>query len=346
MLSTYAIYEQLKDSIGEKAAQALTHLLSQIYEDLQQTVTRADFTELKSTVHELAQAQGRTEIKLGELTGQVAELAQAQGRTEIKVGELTGQVAELAQAQGRTEIKVGELTEAQNRTEIKVGELTEAQNRTEIKVGELTEAQNRTEIKVGELTGQVSELTGQVGELAQAQSKTEVTVAELVETQKKTEEILQQHTNILQHHGDLLADLNGRTFESRVCEHAASHFGAFMRKIRRVDINDLYDMTESVLSLEEQDDLARVDMVVCGRALDTGDEIYAAVEISVTIDDYDLDRAERRAALLRKAGIKTVAVVLGSCSHPATIARAGQLGVAMLIDRVQHHWQAALSIAQ
>ena len=297
MLSTYAIYEQLKDSIGEKAAQALTHLLSQIYEDLQQTVTRADFTELKSTVHELAQAQGRTEIKLGELTGQVAELAQAQGRTEIKVGELT-------------------------------------------------EAQNRTEIKVGELTGQVSELTGQVGELAQAQSKTEVTVAELVETQKRTEEILQLHSSMLQRHGDLLADLNGRTFESRVCEHAASHFGAFMRKIRRVDINDLYDMTESVLSLEEQDDLARVDMVVCGRALDTGDEIYAAVEISVTIDDYDLDRAERRAALLRKAGIKTVAVVLGSCSHPATIARAGQLGVAMLIDRVQHHWQAALSIAQ
>jgi len=290
MLSTHAIYEELKDAMGEKSAHVLAEVLSRVYDDLQQTVTRADFVDLKSSLDKLAQAQERTEVFVGKLAGRIDDLAQAQERTEMKVGEL-------AQAQERTEMKVGELAQAQERTEIKVGELA-----------------------------------GQVGELIRAQTR--------------TEETLQQHGIILQRHGDQLGKLDGLTFEARVCREAASYFGAFMRKIRRVDINDLYDMTESVLTREEQADLARLDMVVRGRALDTNDEVYAAVEISVTIDDHDLDRAEWRAALMRKAGIKTVAVVVGSFAHPGMIERAGQNGIAMLIDRVQHHWQAALAMAQ
>ena len=74
-------------------------------------VTRQDFDELKGVVKELAEAQKRTEVKVG-------ELAEAQKRTEVKVEELAG-------AQKRTEVRVGRLETA-------VEKLAVAQKKTEI----------------------------------------------------------------------------------------------------------------------------------------------------------------------------------------------------------------------
>ena len=57
------------------------NVLSSMYDELRNSVTKDEFSELKKTVHELAQAQKRTEIR-------VEELAEAQKRTEIRVEEL------------------------------------------------------------------------------------------------------------------------------------------------------------------------------------------------------------------------------------------------------------------
>jgi len=65
--------------------------------------TREDFSELKSIVKELAQAQGRTEKRLEGLAQSQQELAQAQGRTEKRLEGLAQSQQELAQAQKRTE---------------------------------------------------------------------------------------------------------------------------------------------------------------------------------------------------------------------------------------------------
>ena len=72
----------------------------------QLAVRRQDFDELRAVVHELAQAQKRTEERLDRLEAVVEELAQAQKRTEERV-------TELAQAQKRTEERVTELAQAQ-----------------------------------------------------------------------------------------------------------------------------------------------------------------------------------------------------------------------------------------
>jgi len=92
----------------------------------------------------LAEAQKRTEVRMG-------ELAEAQKRTEVRMGEL-------AEAQKRTEMRMEELAEAQKRTELRVEELSksqndlaEAQKRTEVRMGELAEAQKRTEEEVTKL---------------------------------------------------------------------------------------------------------------------------------------------------------------------------------------------------
>jgi len=160
MINTLRLYEELTDTFGEGPARTLTRVIGSIYDDLQNTVTKEDFRELKQVVAELAQAQKRTEER-------VEELAQAQKRTEQRVEEL-------AQAQKRTEERVEELAQAQKRTEQRVEELAQAQKRTEERVEELAQAQKRTEQRLEEL--------------AQAQQRTEQRLEELAQAQKRTED--------------------------------------------------------------------------------------------------------------------------------------------------------------
>ncbi|MDH7485803.1 MAG: hypothetical protein QHJ81_05940 [Anaerolineae bacterium] len=105
-------------------------------------VTREDFDRLAKALSTLAQAQERTEARMG-------ELARAQARTEARVSEL-------AEAQARTEARVSELAEAQARTEERVGRLEQAMER-------LAEAQARTEDALQELSRQVGALSENVG---------------------------------------------------------------------------------------------------------------------------------------------------------------------------------------
>jgi len=106
MLDTRAVYEDLQDVLSEAAARKLATLIGRVYADLYDTVTKAEFRELRGTVAELAEAQKRTEIKVG-------ELAEAQKRTEARVGELAASQRDLAEAQKRTEARVEELASSQ-----------------------------------------------------------------------------------------------------------------------------------------------------------------------------------------------------------------------------------------
>ena len=125
------IYSDLVDEFPREMREPMFRLIDRLVEDLSDSPTRADFHRLESLVEmqgenilALAQAQARTEQKLGSLTQRVEELAQAQARTEQKLGSLAQRVEELAQAQARTEQKLGSLAQ-------QVGELAQAQVRTE-----------------------------------------------------------------------------------------------------------------------------------------------------------------------------------------------------------------------
>lgn len=87
-MNTFKLYEQLKSAFPQESAEALAHVLSEIVEEVQNTVTKQDFTELKAVVHDLGEAQKRTELRLDSLTQRVGELAQAQKRTEERLDQL------------------------------------------------------------------------------------------------------------------------------------------------------------------------------------------------------------------------------------------------------------------
>ena len=127
--------------------------LSYTVENLSKTVDRLSETvnSLMVSVHELTEAQKRTDTK-------IAELIEAQKRTDTKI-------AELIEAQKRTDVKIAELVEAQKRTDAEVKELRQS-------IRELTEAQKRTD-------AEVKELRQSIRELIEAQKRTDRQIAEL-----------------------------------------------------------------------------------------------------------------------------------------------------------------------
>ncbi len=118
---------------------------------------------LEEALTRLAQAQARTEERVGRLedamvrlTERVDRLAEAQARTEARLEAL-------AQAQARTEERVGRLEDAMVRLTERVDRLAEAQARTEAGLETLARAQARTESAVLTLAQQVSRLSDTIG---------------------------------------------------------------------------------------------------------------------------------------------------------------------------------------
>ena len=291
-MNTYRIYEDLRSSLGEEAARSLAHTLGPMFEELGKTVTKAEFQELNATLGRLAEAQERTEGKVAQLAEGQADLTVAQARTGA-------QVAELTQAQARTETQVAELTLAQTRTEAQVAELTQAQTRTEAQVAELAQAQARTEAQVVKLT--------------QAQTRTEVQLAALTQvTQSLVVEGGRQATR--------LDAVLGRTFEMQFRDRLTSYLGRLMRRGKLLRNDEVLEAIEQAVDAGEADEVLRADAIATG-VID-GVASHVVVEVSITCDTDDIDRAARRAGILQQAGLVAVPLVACEACSQASLAYA------------------------
>lgn len=277
MLDTLKIVELLTPDFGQETAKKLASILAALFAEVQNTVTKSDFAQLRAVVGELAEAQKRTEQR-------VNELAEAQKRAEERLSRLEVAVAELAEAQKRTEERLDRL---------------------------------------------------------------ENTVAQLIEAQRDLTRSLNELIRVVQGHADRLAMLDGRTLEMQFRDKASAYLGTVLRRTRVIPAGDLGDDLEAVLSPEEWADLLRADVILRGCALLGSErpEVYAVVEVSATLDEGDVARAARRAALLRKKGWKVLAVAAGTQTTPELVSSARQLGVALLQDGQQFNWSEALAAA-
>ena len=129
--------------------------------------------------------------------------------------------------------------------------------------------------------------------------------------------------------------LDGFCYEIEVEKHLYAFLGRVVRRCRVLTIDDRIDLIEQslehgLLTEDEADDLRRTDILARGK-LD-GELVYLAVEVSRTADSYDLERAARRAALLSKAGRKSIPLVACLESGKAAKAQAATLGVRLLVD--------------
>jgi hypothetical protein len=157
LIDREVLLAEMQRVFDARTAGVMLHVLDRVAAQVRQAgVTREDFRELKQIVAELAEAQRRTEERVGSLELAVERLAEAQRRTEERVGSLELAVERLAEAQRRTEERVGSL-------ELAVERLAEAQRRTTEEIKELVAAQVRTEAGIDRLRRQVGGLSETVG---------------------------------------------------------------------------------------------------------------------------------------------------------------------------------------
>lgn len=280
-MDTQQIFDELKEPLGDVAARALSRTFATVFEELRDAVTRQDFRILRESIDD----------NISRLDQGLATLAEAQGRTEIRVEQLT-----------------------------------EAQARTEVRLEQLTEAQARTESRLETLAGDVSQLTA-------AQRVTEQMLSRLVESEGQMQQALTRLT--------IRTDsVVGRTLELQFRDRIALYLGLFMRRCRLVDTAALIEALEPHLDRRELADVIRADAIASGQI--DGQPSHVVVEVSAAADVDDIDRARRRAGLLRRAGLAAVPIVACELISPESRAYAKQFDVLLWIDgRIMESGEAA-----
>jgi hypothetical protein len=218
-------------------------------------------------------------------------------------------VHDLIEAQRRAEERL-------SRVEEQLAALTEAQRRTEEQLAALTEAQRRTEERLDKLASIVGILAEQVRELVIAQRRTD----------------------------DTLGYLKGRALETEYRNKASAYLGRWLRRVRVVEPDTLRDTLEAHLSLDEVTDALLVDLILSGRvrAQPEAPEVYLAVEVSAVVDEHDVERARRRAGLLRQAGYRAIPVVAGESTTLGAEDMARRNRVVVLQDGRIFLWDEAI----
>ena len=249
----------------------------------------------------------------------VSELIEAQKRTEHWM-------AELAVAQARTDQRLGRLEAA-------LAELAAAQERTEQRLEELVAAQARSEQRQDRLEAALAEL-------AAAEARSEQAIQELAQAQRGMIARMDRMT-------DKLAEVDGRTLEMLFRDRAQAYLAPVLRRLRVLSVQDIEDEIEGHLSRQEFLDITRLDLIATGKLRDDPDAgpVHIAVEVSAVIDRADVERALRRAGLLRKASLRTVPLVAGESMTQGAQDLAATSPVAVLLDGRISNWEPALQSA-
>ena len=158
------------------------------------------------------------------------ELGDAVTKTEFR--ELNATVGRLAAAQERTEEKMAQLAGEQ-------ASLAAAQGRTEVQLAELTKAQVRTDSHVAEVTKVQIRMEGQLVALTDAQTRMQGQLVELAQAQTRTEGQVAELTQVLQslattteRQGVRLDGVIGRTFETQFRDRLTSYLGRLVDRLR------------------------------------------------------------------------------------------------------------------
>jgi len=138
----------------------------------------------------------------------------------------------------------------------------------------------------------------------------------------------------IQRNTDDIAELKGKSLEREYRDKARSIFGRYLRSVAVIDWIDLEDPLEAVapLSDAERTELSVVDLLVRGRRRTDGQDIVLVIEVSWTITRYDVERAVRRAEILRQRGFTATPTVAGSEISQEVQLAAQQAGCAVVLD--------------
>jgi chromosome segregation ATPase len=285
-------------SIYEQFRAALGEEKAKVFaQTLGMMIEEAKNAATKDDIRLVRESLDASTARLDRLEQTVEKLAEAQVRTEARLERLEQTVEKLAEAQVRTEARL-------DRLEQTVEKLAEAQVRTEARL-------ERLEQTVEKLAERMDQLTARVDSLAQRMDQLTAVVEKLVIRSDR-------------HEGTLL--------ELRFRDRLPSYLGRYLRRAKVLQPADLLDEVEASLESAEVDDFLRADVLAQGTV--NGEPTYVIGEVSYTADASDVERAARRATLLRKASLPAVGLVACEAVHPETVAYAREQGVRVWADGV------------
>ena len=215
----------------------------------------------------------------------------------------------------------------------------------------LAEFAANTDKRFASIEGDVAELKSDVAELKSDVAVLKGDVREIREDIVGIKDELRRHSgdigaikDELRSHSGELGNLRGAAYERKIGNNIHSIVGQHLN-LRRVNVLkgfnapgvmpyfDLLDDAEDrgVIDQQQRLDAGNIDMVVRGIKRPEQSTIYVALEISVTVADNDIERAEDRADTLRRAtGEPTLPVVIGANIDEARQQFAGQRGVTLI----------------
>jgi hypothetical protein len=197
-------------------------------------------------------------------------------------------------------------------------------------VRELAEGQQRLTETVAQLTVRLDQLTALVDQLTE-------TVAQLADEQRRLADEQQRL-------GVQMGEVRGWFLEDRYRTRAPAYFGRVLRQVRSVDVGRLAHALRERLAEDELEEVLLADLILTGRLPTPSalQPIWIVVQVSTTVDRRDVERAQRRAALLRQALYPAVAVAGGTEVTAGARQAASDSGVALLLDGRIDGWQEAV----
>ena len=230
--------------------------------------------------------------------------------------DLTATVARLAERVDQLAVRQDQLTERMDQLTARVEQLTERMDQLTARMDQLTERMDQLTARVDQLTERMEQLTATVARLAEGQQRLEVQMGEV----------------------------RGWTLEQRYRTHAPAYFGRFLQQVQAVNLGRLADALRERLEEREMAEVLLSDLILTGR-LHTparSSAIWVVLEVSTVVDREDVERAQRRAMLLRQARYPAVAVAAGTEATASARRAASEGEVALLLDGRVDGWQEAL----
>ena len=290
-----------------------------------------EFLQLPAGLRRIEQAVDRL-IEAMERDRQAAREREARIDAQIeRLGQRIDDVARsIDRLADRVEAQIEALTQRMERVEAQIEALTVRMDRVEAQIEALTQRMERVEAQIEALTKRMEQVEDRLGSV-------EERVGSLEERVGSVEDELVRVRNRLD-------DLTGKALEQYYRERAPAIFGRRLRRVRAMAIGQLAELITERLPGPEGDDLFEADLVVSGR-LSTAEqpEVWVIIEVSATVDRFDVERAVRRATALRQLHPLVLPGVAGVRLTEGGRELASEAGVIVITDGKATGWEAALA---
>lgn len=172
---------------------------------------------------------------------------------------------------------------------------------------------DRLEEAVIQLTEQVQELTKQVQALIEGQKQLQLQMQALTEQVMNLTARVNEMAGVQKGMLNDLGYLKGRDREHFYRENASAIFGRYLQRVRVMNKGKLLERMNAAKALtdDEWHEIVDLDLAVEAVTRQTARQLILAMEISWVIDGGDVERAVRRAALMRECGLPAIPVVAG-----------------------------------